>query len=233
MINTTHSNPWSVFVTSDDQILVGNEYSNTGVERWTMNGTRLSSLISLCSGCMGLFVDVNNNLYCSRPSLHQVVSQPLDDPSNRITIVAGTGCSGSDSNMLANPRGIFVTISLDLYVADYDNNRVQLFRRGEVNATTVGVSGSLGAIVLRRPTGVVLDADGYLFIVDSGNNRIVGSGPHGFRCVAGCLGSNGSAFNQLSVPHTLSFDSEGNLFVMDRGNHRLQKFLLSNNTCGE
>ena len=197
-----------------------------------MNGTGLSPLMFFCTQCAGLFVDLNNNLYCSTHYPHQVVSQSLDDPSNRMTIVAGTGCAGSSSNMLDSPQGIFVTISLDLYVADWGNNRIQLFRRGELNATTVAGNGASGTIVLREPTGVVLDADGYLFIVDSGKHRIIGSGPHGFRCVVGCSGSNGLASHQLYYPHMMSFDSEGNLFVADTTNHRIQKFLLSNNTCG-
>ena len=189
--------------------------------------------MSLCARCAGIFVDLNNNLYCSNPDLDQVLSWSLDDPSNRIQIVAGTGCAGSAPNMLAYPYGIFVTISLDLYVADSGNDRIQFFRRGETNAATVAGNGLSGTIFpLRRPTGIVLDADGYLFIVDSENNRIVGSGPSGFRCVVGCTGSNGSALNQLYHPQAMSFDVDGNLFVADTENHRIQKFLLSNNTCG-
>ena len=74
-----------------------------------------------------------------------------------------------------------------------------------------------GTIVLSRPTGVVLDADGYLFIVDSGHHRIIGSGPGGFRCVVGCSGLAGSASDHLSSPATLSFDTDGNMFVVRFG----------------
>ena len=77
-----------------------------------------------------------------------------------------------------------------------------------------------------------MDADGYLFIVDSSNHRIVGSGPGGFRCVVGCSGSSGPGSYQLNGPQTMSFDSDGNIFVADSGNGRLQKFLLAQNSCG-
>ena len=93
--------------------------------------------------------------------------------------------------MLSHPTGIFVTESLDLYVAEWGNDRVQLFRSGELNGTTVAGNGSIGTISLYGPTGVVLDADGYLFIVNYGSGSIVGSGPYGFRCLVGCSGGGG------------------------------------------
>ena len=214
-------------MTSDNEIFIDHEYPYRGVERWTLNGTKISSSMSMCPRCFSLFVDRNNNLYCSGTYIHQVLSQSLQDPSNQMT-----SCPGSASNMLDEPRGIFVTTNFDLYVADFGNDRVQLFRRGKVNAVTVAGNGTSGNILLRRPVGVVLDADGYLFIMDSGNHRIVRSAPNGFHCVARCFGTSGPSSYQLNFPQAMSFDRDGNLFVVDHDNRRIQKFLLSNNTCG-
>jgi sugar lactone lactonase YvrE len=155
----------------------------------------------------------------------------LDDNSTTLTVVAGTNVSGSAPDMLNKPCGIFVDINLDLYVADFGNDRIQLFGLGRSYAITVaGILSSSTTITLNGPTGIVLDADKYLFIVDSGNNRIVGSGPDGFRCLAGCDG-NGSASNQLSQPFSLSFDIDGNMFVTDTLNDRIRKFILFTNSC--
>ena len=195
--------------------------------------TPLASPMSVCSTCSGLFIDINNDLYCSQYSLHQVVKKSLNDRTKSTFIAAETGCAGSASHMLNDPNGIFVTESLDLYVAEYGNNRVQLFRYGEMNGTTVAGSAAAGTITLSGPTGVAFDADGYLFILDGRNSRIVGSGPYGFRCLVGCSGSSGSASDRLSSPQGMSFDVEGNIFVADTGNTRIQKFMLSNNICGE
>jgi len=87
-----------------------------------------------------------------------------------------------------------------------------------------------GNISLNCPTGIVLDADDYLFIVDNLNSRIVASSPNGFRCLVGCSGSSGSASNQLYYPETMAFDSYGNIFVTDWNNNRVQKFILLNTT---
>jgi tripartite motif-containing protein 71 len=165
-------------------------------------------------------------------SLHQVVAKPLKSNPNTLTVVAGTGCLGSASNMLNSPQGIFVDINLDLYVADSYNNRIQCFRSRQFNATTVAGSGASDTIILNHPTGVVLDGNNYLFIVDSFNHRIVGSGPYGFRCLVGCFGA-GSAFNQLNSPQSMAFDSYGNMFVTDRANNRVQKFVLSTTSCSK
>ena len=234
MIAASLSNPWSLFVTSDETIFADNGSPNRRVDRWTSNGTRLKSPMSVCSTqCSGLFVDHIDNLYCSQYDKHQVVRRSLLLEPSEMTIVAGTGCQGSTADMLNYPRGIFVTINLDLYVADYYNDRVQLFRSGEMTGTTVAGNGSSGIITLNHPIGVLLDADGYLFIVDSDNHRIVGSGPGGFRCLVGCSSSAGSASYELNTPRMMSFDRDGNIFVMDRDNNRVQKFLLSNNSCGK
>ena len=123
--------------------------------------------------------------------------------------------------------------NLNLYVPDCWNNRIQLFPSGQPNGTTVPINGSSGVFLLNTPTDVTLDMNGYLFIVDYLTHRILGSGSAGFRCVAGCTDTGGSAANQLSSPHSLSFDSFGNLFVIDVENVRLQKFLLAANACGE
>ena len=183
--------------------------------------------------CRGLFVDMNNTLYCSMMSLDQVVAVSLRDPMHRLSIVAGTGCSGSLPDRLSHPYGIFVDLNISLYVADSDNHRIQRFDFGQSNATTVAGNGASGTITLLHPTDIVLDGDGYVFIVDNGYHRIIGSGPHGFRCVAACSGVAGSAPNQLNSPPSMSFDSYGNIWVTEYSNTRIQKFILNNDSCGE
>ncbi|CAF4630366.1 unnamed protein product, partial [Didymodactylos carnosus] len=113
----------------------------------------------------------------------------MNDSVMTPTIVAGTDRPGSALNQLNNPFGIFVDVNFDLYVADCLNNRVQLFRLGQSIGITVAGNGSPNpTIPLLCPTRIVLDAQKYLFIVDYGNDRIVGSGPNGFRCLVGCHG---------------------------------------------
>jgi sugar lactone lactonase YvrE len=123
-------------------------------------------------------------------------------------------------------------VNFDLYVTDSDNNRVQLFQSGESNGITVAGYGSLNPTIdLHFPTGIVLDGQKNLFIVDHGNNRIVGSSLNGFRCLVGCYGG-GSQSNRLNGPNSFSFDRSGNMFVADTYNNRIQKFEYLEKSCG-
>jgi hypothetical protein len=187
-----------------------------------------------CQQCWDIFIDINNTLYCSLSERHQIMAKSLNNELNPLTIVAGTGTAGSTSNMLKNPRGIFVDSNLDLYVADCGNDRIQWFQSGKLSATTIVGNGSLNStFTLNCPTDIVLDSNNYPFIVDSGNHRIVGSDSNGFRCLVGCNESSGSASSQLSNPWALSFDFYGNIFVSDHGNSRIQKFSWMDNLCGK
>lgn len=222
----------SIFVTSNGDIYTGEAIQQLRIRQWTLN-TNISSIVAYADGrCYGLFVDLNNTIYFSIRNEHKVMSRPLTTLSNALTIVAGTGCIGNTLTTLNRPHGIFVDDNFDLYVTDTSNNRIQLFRSGSRNGTTVAGNGSINVTIsLNIPMGVILDADKYLFIVDTGNHRIIGSGSNGFRCIVGCSNSAGSASNQFSNPRTIAFDSFGNLFVVDADNSRIQKFLFMPSSC--
>jgi hypothetical protein len=212
-------------VTSNGDIYIDDGYRNGRVQKWIAQANTTVTVMNVNSSCYGLFVDTNDTLYCSMPLNHQVVKKSLNDPEMTTVIVAaGTGSQGSAFNELNAPRGIFVDVNSDLYVADCVNDRVQLFQSGELNGITVAGYGSPNPTInLDCPIGIVLDVEKYLFIVDYGNNRIVGSGLNGFRCLVGCYGW-GSRSNQLNHPYSFSFDRSGNMFVADYGNNRIQKF---------
>ena len=183
--------------------------------------------------CRSLFLDTNNTLYCSSDNRHRVMKKSLSNDSNVPVVAAGNGSNGSDPYSLSSPKGIFVAKNFSLYVADADNDRIQEFRPENPWGITVAGKGTSHTITLNYPIDVSLDADGYLFIVDSNNHRIVGSGPNGFRCLVGCSGQPGSSADRLKHPRPFSFDSRGNMFVADTDNSRVQKFMLASNSYGK
>ena len=216
---------------------VGGIYINNGaqsrIDVWRQNVSNPTSTLYIGYQCQSVFIDTNDSLYCSSQNYHKVIKRSLISIITQLTTVAGTGCAGCSAPMLNNPSGIFVATSFDLYVADSNNHRIQLFSSGQLNGATVAGSGAPSTIQLRYPTAVMLDADGYLFITDNNNHRIIGSGPYGFRCVIGCTNGYGSGSNQLYSPQNMAFDSYGNIFVADTNNYRVQKFLLSVNSCSK
>ncbi|CAF1367096.1 unnamed protein product [Adineta steineri] len=234
IISGNFTSPNSLFVTSNGDIYIDDGVRNGQVQKWIVETNIFITVMNVNSSCYGLFVDINDTLYCSMYLRHQVVKRSLNDPvmnSNRVA--AGTGIRGYGSNELWAPRGIFIDVNLDLYVANCGNDQVLLFQSGESNG--IIVAGSLSpnpTIALFCPSGIILDAEKYLFIVDQENSRIVGSSLNGFRCLVGCYDS-GSQSNQLLYPFSLSFDRYRNIFVTDQSNHRIQKFQYYEESCGK
>ncbi len=242
------------FVTINGDIYVNDDKT---IYRTTKSITSPETIVrNVSSRCIDLFIDFTNTLYCSMKHENKVVKFLLEYEPKEEILVAGNETGEATSYSLQYPHGIFVDIELNLYVADSGNNRIQLFRYGSTNGTTVAGNRALKEFGLNYPTGIVLDADGYLFIIDRNNRRIIRSEINGFICIIGCPEPNGlyfysSFFNNiyysfsydshahhgLHGPHVLWFDSYGNLFVLDHehepiNNCRVQKFSLSTNSCG-
>ncbi|CAF4061014.1 unnamed protein product [Adineta steineri] len=224
----------SIFVQNDNELYVERGFLPTrNIEKWILNTNRSTVVMNNITPypCYSIFIDIINNLYCSLDQRHTVVKNWLDDDDTTPMIVAGNGFPGSTSNTLTQPSGLFVDASLNLYVADFRNHRIQMFPQGELHGITVAGEKSINTtITLNYPTGVTMDGDGYLYIVDQGNHRIVRGGSTGFRCILGCT-TIGLAANELSLPRDMAFDSNGNIYVADWSYRRIQKFSYSKTSC--
>ncbi|UJR06642.1 hypothetical protein I4U23_010926 [Adineta vaga] len=229
-ISANFGNLESIFVTSNRDIYISTGFTKSIIMRWISETNTFTVVMNTSGPCAEIFIDINDSLYCSMGAEQKVVKKNLKSSSTDSIVVAGMNRAGSDSNQLDHPEGIFVDVNLELFVADSKNNRIQLFPFGETNAITVaGWRSARPTIGLRGPTGVTLDAAKSLFIVDKDNQRFVGEGPYGFRCLIGCYG-DGSQYNDPFLA-SMSFDSFGNIFVVDTGNSRIMKFQLEN-FCG-
>jgi len=112
----------SIFVTMNGDIYVNTEYRS--VDKWIRENETWISAMNAISECNGLFIDIYENLYCSIQMHHRVDKKWSNGTT---TIIAGTGRYGSELDMLMWPCGIFVDTNLDLYVADFGNNRINYF----------------------------------------------------------------------------------------------------------
>ncbi|CAF1550625.1 unnamed protein product [Adineta ricciae] len=224
----------SIFVTTNGDIYVSAHLTqgSTFIMRWISETNAFTLACKFSYQCDDIFIDIDDNIYCSMSSGNVVFKRNLKSPKNQI-VVAGMNGPGSDSNQLIYPCGIFVDVNFDLFVADSGNNRIQLFLFGETNAITVaGRQSTRPTIELYMPTGITLDAKKYLFIVEEYYNRIVGEGPCGFRCLIGCYEGDTESRQRL-YPYSMSFDSLGNIFHTDSRNNRIIKYQLTEISSGE
>jgi len=93
-----------------------------------------------------------------------------------ITIAGLSNAAGNASNQLNQPTDIALMYPNLIYIADYNNHRVQKYTIGSSTGTTVAGEangpGGTSSNQLKNPTCILLDSSGGIFISDSGNNRV-------------------------------------------------------------
>ena len=176
----------------------------------------------------GLAMDAVGNLYIADYGNQRV--RAIGTNGN-ITTVAGNGPSGSNADgglataaLLLGPRNVATDPAGNLYISDFDGQRVRMVSPGGTIGTVagMGVAGFSGdggpatAAQLAFPAGLALDGAGNLFIVDSGNVSIrkvlAGAGTIGTVCTEQ---SFGMPYIQLSG---LAANAAGNLYIPESGN---------------
>ncbi len=194
----------------------------------------------------GLALDSSGNLYVADESNNRVLFYLAG--STTATRVYGQGGAfttntwnngGVSANSLGEPYGLAVDSSGNLYVGDYQNNRVLFYPAGSTTATQVyGQNGSFttnspnmggvpSANSLNQPTGVALDSSGDLYVADIYNNRVLVF-PYNSTVATQVYGQGGSFTSSsantgaggLNNPMYVALDSSGDLYVVDRSNNR-------------
>lgn len=163
------------------------------------------------------------------------------DTMGQVSTLAGmAGVSGTVDGTGAaarfySPSGMAVAADGTLYVADEWVSTIRkITPAGEVTtlagqANARGYVDATGAAArFNQPTDVAVDADGYVYVADSYNNRIrkispagevttvAGSGAFGY---ADGIGTSAS----FREPTGISIDAYGNLIVCDRRNHTIRR----------
>lgn len=191
-----------------------------------------STFVAKFSGnCLGLFIDWNNDLYCSQTDQHKVTKISLNRENSSEIIAAGESSKGSSQYHLNHPWGIFVDQHSTLFIADVENHRIQRFRAGHREGETVAGKDIPRGLDLSYPTDVISDGNGDLYIVDSGRNRVVRSNGTIFQCILGCMGQPILTKGYPPKLNAIHFDSEGHLYVTGAESSVVQKFELITNGC--
>src|SRR5258708_3199448 len=202
------------------------------------------------------FLTSLSGVLCAQTNLNRVPSRAIGHPTLIATtrnpnLVEGRELYGPQSLALDN------TVSPPvLYVSDLLNNRVlgwknaTSFSNGAKADIVIGQKdffstqtlgpGSAFSSGLAFPTGVAVDANGNLYVIDGGNNRILRF-PQPYSktdqlpdLVIGQVSLNCSACNQpnsggisaktirvAGLASSLLFDKQGNLWFTDSGNNRV------------
>ena len=141
-------------------------------------------------------------------------------PAGTNIIVAGGNGPGAGNNQFATITGIGFDAQGDLYVCDWNNNRIQEWKSGATSGITVAGGNGTGSAAnqLIGPSDLFVDPAGNIYVLDAGNERVqkfTPGNPAGIT-VAGGNGI-GTNLNQFENPAALYVNASGNIYVADRG----------------
>ena len=146
-----------------------------------------------------------------------------EEPTARTTIAYDVPLSGEGAPYEMGPQTVAEWGQGDFPVdatAVFPATNVPTVEAFDVRASA-GSAGS-GEGELASPSGIATDAEGNLWVADTGNDRIQKFSPEG-EYLSG-FGSYGSGAGQLDGPSGIATDAEGNLWVADTGNDRVEAF---------
>lgn len=198
-----------------------------------------------------LAFDSAGDLYIAE-RYHRVVKV---DAGGTMTIFAGgdeEGFSGDGGPAteaeLNSASAVAVDDDDNVYIADTLNNRIRMVDSNGIITTVAGIGepeysgdgGPASEAAMAFPGALAFDAEGNLYVLDMGNNRIRRIDQEG--TITTVLGAKGEGFTRdgtpaeraklgnfhvpgqgaAHIPGGLAFDAEGNLLFTDLGNARVR-----------
>lgn len=124
-----------------------------------------------------------------------------------------------------------------IYVADSDNNRIQVLSLDGVPVFQFGSEGD-EAGQFKKPEGVAVNSNGVIYVADTQNNRIqIFSNDGIFLTAFGKYGTSEEGKKSAEIvfqnPKAITIDSENLVYVLDSGNNRIQVFKEDGAFVGE
>jgi streptogramin lyase len=193
----------------------------------------------------GVAVDKDGNAYVTDTGNHCIRKIT---PALVVTTLAGVpGASGHKDGagktaQFADPKGITVDNSGNLYVCDAGNHCIRKISSAGIVTTIAGIPGDAGLengpgtqAQFDTPIGIGLNKDGSLYVSDFGNNRIrlvstkfvvstfAGTGEPGD--TEKYLDGPG-AFARFNGPQGIVVDDAKDIYVAEEGNHSVRKLVL-------
>ena len=215
--------PRGVAVDDDGNILVA-DGNNHRIQKFTPDGKFIMSVGKKGSDPLefsdptGIAIHpLNKSVYIVDYNNHRVQILNPD-----LTFSSSFGSEGRDNEQFSHPWNVACDSTGNVYVADCENKRIQVFTAEGQFLRKLAIRKSSGGEELRFPTGICIDSEDVVYVSEWGNNCI-----SVFTCEGKFLtsfGTKGCEPGQFSGPRGIAVDKNGVVYVSDTGNNRLQMF---------
>lgn len=225
------------------------------------SGTASGSTSTTIFGSQGIHVDTRGRLWVADSSNHRVLmfegagSLANGAPADRVFGQPNftTFTSAVTSAKMSNPNAVYVDTDDNLWVADFNNNRVLRFANvstlpsgaaattvlGQLNFTTS--SGGTSQVKMLGPSSVFVDAGGRLWVSEQANHRVLRfdaaaalvNGAAADAVLGQALFTDnaaGTSAQGLRNPAGVLVDPAGTLYVADYNNNRI---VIHKNAAGK
>jgi len=183
------------------------------------------------NGPIGVAVDTKGHIYVADTYNDRIRKISYDGV---VTTVAGAGLGYADglagSALFDTPCGIVVSPDGTLIVADTGNHRLRKIANGQVATLPFFFIDEVNPADLRKPVGLALTHDGFLYATEPDRARVIQIAPDGrARVIAGGTpadheGSQHPSFSQtFSQVGGVAIDRRGDLYLADSGNYLVRK----------
>jgi len=137
------------------------------------------------------------------------------------------GSLGNSNGNFDQPYDISINDTGFIFVADTNNNRIQIFDSSGNWKQSFGSLGS-GNGQFQYPAGISVNSTGFIFVADPYNNRIQvfdssGNWKQSFNTFD-------TSLNKFRLPYGIAVNNTGFIFVADTNNHQIKVFGMTNDT---
>jgi len=184
------------------------------------------------NGPVGLAVDKAGNVF---------VADTYNDrirriaPDGTVTTVAGNGKPGdadgaAQTAAFDTPSGIAVAPDGTLFIADTGNDAVRVITPAGLVSTLAAPPEGERRPILKRPVGMALTHDGYLYVGASGGGRILQFSRDGaYRALDNIDATGDDRALRLYGPRGMAVEPDGSLLVADAHALRVQRLFAPKN----
>jgi len=181
------------------------------------------------NGPLGVAVDHAGNVYVADTYNDRI---RMISPDGQVSTLAGGNRPGYQDGTAAlfdTPCTLVVDATGTLYVADTGNNAIRkLTHDGRVSTVARALPDEREAL-LRRPVGLALTHDGYLYVGETSRGRIVQISPggeiRGLTGADGDLGDGNGTDLRLKHPAGLALAPDGGLYVSDSFRYAIRRVM--------